>query len=257
MNEEKCIKLYCLNDKWSDLTPIYFKKQNNFPFKIRYSEKYFDLMNFFRSLLENEEFSERGLNLVNELIEISSINYVAWWYRRKTLIFLNFSLNDEILFLNKLLLKKIKCYQIWYHRKWLISKTNLIKDEISFLIEILKLDTRNFHAWSYLIWLSKGFNLFNEVFNVTTLFINLDNFNGSAFNCRKEIIMNSNNLLITEIEFLFEILKKNCNNHSLLSYLYYLSTLNEENFNIIKNFFLKNLNNNLIIPKYLNLMINK
>lgn len=57
-------------------------------------------MNYFRALLDASEFSERALEVTTRVIELSSANYTAWYFRRLILQNMKSDLRQELDFVS-------------------------------------------------------------------------------------------------------------------------------------------------------------
>lgn len=131
--------------------------------KLRLEE--YQLLN--KSLLERnkrKEFEEDdSLNLSTALLTLNPEHVTAWSFRRKCLISIIKSnedennqivtekLNDEMNFTFKSFENHPKSYSIWEHRKWVLKqmKTQDWLNELNLIEKLLKKDGRNFHAWGY------------------------------------------------------------------------------------------------------------
>jgi hypothetical protein len=59
-----------------------------------------DAMNYFRAFLDKNELSGRSLEVTTRVIELSSANYTAWYFRRLVLKHLNADLRPELDFVS-------------------------------------------------------------------------------------------------------------------------------------------------------------
>lgn len=61
-----------------------------------------DAMNYFRAFLDKNEFSERSLEVTTRVIQLSSANYTAWYFRRLILKELKSDLRAELEFVSEM-----------------------------------------------------------------------------------------------------------------------------------------------------------
>lgn len=91
------IKDLSSSEQWKDITPIEQYPGGVAPIApIPYPKHYVEVMGYFRAIFAKEEVSERAFNLTSRVIELSSGNYTAWFYRRKLLDLLNKPLAEEM-----------------------------------------------------------------------------------------------------------------------------------------------------------------
>lgn len=86
---------------------------------------------------------------------------MAWYHRRKCIdnSELNINLENELNFLDSIMISNQKNYQIWHHRKVIVEKSRISAKEKVILNEIFKEEPKNFHAWCHRIWVVRKFNL--------------------------------------------------------------------------------------------------
>jgi protein farnesyltransferase/geranylgeranyltransferase type-1 subunit alpha len=125
---------------------------------IAYPEKYSEAMSYLRSVMAQNEYSDRCLALTEDIISMNPAHYTVWLYRGKILQELNKDVYAELRWLEGISFKHLKNYQIWHHRQVLMSTLSSVPpNEIPFLTSILALDTKNYHVWSYRQWLCMHF----------------------------------------------------------------------------------------------------
>ncbi|ORX79096.1 protein prenylyltransferase [Anaeromyces robustus] len=174
---------------------------------ISYSIEYSEKMDILRTLMKNNEKSERALKLTEEIIAMSPSNYVIWKYRQEIVKELNVDLKSELDLFTNYAKENPKCYQLWHYRQLIIEKLNDPLNELKFIEEMLKGDDlKNYHAWSYREWIVKHFDLWKEEFEFSTSMVKYDDRNNAAWNYRFFILSESpyhdiNEYLKDEIEF--------------------------------------------------------
>ena len=178
--------------------------------EIEYSEKNKKLMNIFRYILNTKEISLRVFNLTTEIINISPWTYEIWVVRRKCLSDLKeLNINNEIDFVNFIIISYPKIYQIWHHRRLLIDKLNDCSHEKNIIQKILDEDSKNFHCWSHRIWMIRRFNNIEGEFEFIEKMLENDIKNNSVWNYRfflVEYINGKNmnkNIIKNEIKYAF------------------------------------------------------
>jgi len=192
--------------EWSDVERTI---QDEGPFKvmpIAYSTYYEEQMNILRTLMKNNEKSERTLKLTEEIISKSPSNYVIWKYRQEILKELKVDLKKELELFEEYAIDNPKCYQLWHHRQFIIENLNDPVDELQFTSKMIEYDSKNYHAWNYREWIIIHFNLWKDEIKFCDTKINDDNENNAAWNYRFFILTNNpdyeiNELLRDEIEF--------------------------------------------------------
>lgn len=78
-------------------------------------------------------------------------------FRREILKALNKDLVEELQYINQVIEKHQKNYQVWHHRRVLIEWLQDPAQELSFTESILALDAKNYHAWQHRQWAIKTF----------------------------------------------------------------------------------------------------
>ncbi|EFC43663.1 predicted protein, partial [Naegleria gruberi] len=211
--------------KFADLEPIPAQEGPNPVVQIAYSDDFKEVMGYFRAVIQNNEISERALELTAEAIELNPANYTAWHYRRIVLDGLNADLSKEIEYLNQVSEDNPKNYQIWYHRQSLIEKLRVVDGEKDFVEKMFGDDSKNYHVWTYRQWLVKEFNLWEGELDFTIRLFNQDLRNNSAWNYRFYLIQHTTpnfetNIQVRkqEIDVAFEYILKAPNNESPWNY---------------------------------------
>ncbi|ORX55357.1 hypothetical protein BCR36DRAFT_321389 [Piromyces finnis] len=169
---------------WADVERTY---QDEGPFEIMpiaYSIEYKEKMDILRTLMKNNEKSERALKLTEDIIALSPSNYVIWKYRQEIIKELNVDLKGELNLFVEYAEENPKCYQLWHHRQVIIEKLNDPLDELQFIHDMLQYDSKNYHAWTYREWIVRHFNLWDEEIKFSDTMIKDDDRNNSAWNYR-------------------------------------------------------------------------
>jgi len=211
-------------DQWADVEKTY---QDEGPYEIMpiaYSIEYKEKMDILRTLMKNNEKSERALKLTEEIISLSPSNYVIWKYRQEIIKELNVDLKKELNIFVEYAEENPKCYQLWHHRQVIIEKLNDPLDELNFIHEMLKYDSKNYHAWSYRVWVVRHFNLWDEEIKFSDTMIKDDDRNNAAWNYRYFILTekpdsNIDAVLNDEIEYAKQKINFDPTNQSPWMYL--------------------------------------
>lgn len=123
--------------------------------------------------MATKEHSARVLALTSHIISLNAAHYTVWLYRASTLFALDFSLADELTWVNEIALDNQKNYQIWHHRQLLIDHIfssirddhdavdALARSETAFMDAMFEEDSKNYHVWSYRHYLVRKLDLFN------------------------------------------------------------------------------------------------
>lgn len=129
---------------------------------ISYSQEYVECMDYFRSVVRQQDLSPEVLPLLSHLLRLNPGNYSVWHYRRILLAALFPSLPDiyqkELLFVSDMAESHPKNYQIWYHRQTIVSLLFSPQDapqaqqDLAFVATLFEEDAKNYHAWAYRQW---------------------------------------------------------------------------------------------------------
>merc|ERR1712086_1212246 len=87
---------YSEREEWKDVTPV---PQDDGPVpvvSIAYSNRFKDVMGYFRHVLLTDEVSARAWDVTDDAIECNPANYTAWAFRRKLVTGLNRDLQAEM-----------------------------------------------------------------------------------------------------------------------------------------------------------------
>ena len=221
-------------DLYSDVTPIYLEPAP--VCSINYSEKFKDVMAYFRGIVKMNEMSERALELTGLIIEMNSADYSAWYYRRRILKSMEgkYDITKEYKFIEDLGDEVSKNYQVWGHRQYIVSVTNNYLKELEFTDKMLEEDNKNYHCWSYRVFICNKFNCWLGELAHTQQMIEKDIRNNSAWSHRFYTLKALNYLddlekLRNEIELIEKSLHQSANNESVWVYFtgLYENTQNE------------------------------
>jgi len=217
------------NSLFNDITPIEQFSDKIDILKLDDNSKSNQIMNYFRAILVKHEISERVYDFTEEVIKINPSNYIAWVIRRECIDQLeNITFEKELMWLDNIMVKTAKCYQIWHHRKVLIDKYNDCSHEKDILQNVYESDTKNFHAWTHRIWMIRRFNNTEGEFEFIDKCLKEDIKNNSVWNYRFFLInylynkeeKNLNEVIIPkEIEYSLEKIKICPVNESVFCYL--------------------------------------
>jgi len=179
---------YSEREEWSDVTPVPQDDGAVPVVAINYSDRFVDVMGYFRHVLLNNELSQRAWEVTEDAIECNPANYTAWAFRRKLLAELSGDLVAEMNHTREMALENPKNYQIWHHRKCLCEMANTGSEEQAFTAKAFEQDSKNYHAWSHRQWAVKHFNLWEGEFDYLDSLIQLDVRNNSAWNMRNFVV---------------------------------------------------------------------
>ena len=221
---------------------------------IRYAPDYKILMDIFRGVLHKGEYSERGLDLTQEIIEYNAASYTVWQYRRDCLRRISdppYNLDQEIFFLDTFAGENPKNYQIWHHRRAVVdmiaerasgnssscSSGGMsgpdVRRELLFTESVFNDDPKNYHAWAHRQYVVSTFGGFEGELAFVQQLLDTDIRNNSAWNHRWFVLhriaggggiaWNSNPVpvgtLAGEVDYAFAAIAKAPNNESAWNYL--------------------------------------
>lgn len=175
---------------WADVVPLPTDEGGSNPLAaIAYTEDYEETMSYLRAVMAANEFSQRALDLTEDLIDMNPAHYTVWLFRAQCLFATNADLKAELQWLNETALENQKNYQIWHHRNLIVDKLDSCEGEADFVAQMFEKDAKNYHVWSYRQWLVGRFGLWDEgELEFTEALIEKDVRNNSAWNHRWYVI---------------------------------------------------------------------
>jgi len=99
--------------EWRDVQPVSLDEGCYPVVAIAYSERFKDVFNYFRAIIQKNEVSERAFQLTTDALELNPANYTVWQYRRILLKGLEKDILQELHFLRKIIEEHPKNYQVW------------------------------------------------------------------------------------------------------------------------------------------------
>jgi protein farnesyltransferase/geranylgeranyltransferase type-1 subunit alpha len=191
---------------------------------IAYSEDFRLLMDYFRSVVKLQEYSERALSLTEDILEHNAANYTVWQYRRDCLKALGSDLHRELSYVDDFASENPKNYQIWNHRRAIVKELGDGSRELQFCGDVFGVDAKNYHAWAHRQWTVQNFDLWAGEFDFIGSMLDLDIRNNSAWNHRWFVLHQQpgqlpEGVIRGEIGFAFTSLNKVKNNESAWNYL--------------------------------------
>ncbi|XP_066246112.1 protein farnesyltransferase/geranylgeranyltransferase type-1 subunit alpha [Euwallacea similis] len=215
--------LYKNRREWSDVTPLKQDDGEHPIVSIDYTPEFEDCFDYFRAIVQKKEYSERALELTKTAAKFNPANYTVWQYRREILKVLKKDLHQELDYIEKVILKQTKNYQVWHHRKVLVEWLQDPSKEKYLTEKALATDAKNYHAWQHRQWVIKTFNLYDGELEYVDQLLQDDIKNNSAWNQRYFVVNSvtgfTQETLSREIEYTLDKIKILMDNESAWNYL--------------------------------------
>ncbi|XP_017782236.1 PREDICTED: protein farnesyltransferase/geranylgeranyltransferase type-1 subunit alpha [Nicrophorus vespilloides] len=215
---------YRNRDDWKDVEPVEQEDGGEYPVvSISYTPKFKDVYDYLRGVMKIGEKSQRALDLTADAIALNAANYTVWQYRRDILKELKSDLAKELKYIEKVIQRHCKNYQVWHHRRVIVEWLQDSSKELKFTQGILVFDAKNYHAWQHRQWAIKTFGLYEGELEYVDSLLRDDIRNNSAWNQRYFVINNTigfvDDVVSKEVEYVLEKIETVPLNESAWNYL--------------------------------------